>query len=173
MYIKTSNGAYEKPYSIGQLRKDNPNTSFPKNPSEALLAEWGVFPVTPTPQPAYDPATEKVIDDAPVYVEGAWQQTWQVVPLNDQEKAERQNAAREQLKNTGIEINGVLCSATRNDQDGLTAVAMGVTLARMAGEVFPPTVFYFENGSSMVITDDNFDSIYSQWVPFRQSFFAA
>lgn len=76
-------------------------------------------------------------------------------------------------KLTGIEINGIQCSATRNDQDGLTAVAMGVTLARMAGEAFPPTVFYFENGSSMVIADDNFDSIYSQWVPFRQSFFAA
>jgi hypothetical protein len=76
------------------------------------------------------------------------------------------------LKLIGIEINGIHCSATRNDQDGLTAVAMGVTLARMAGEVFPPTVFYFENGSSIVIKDDNFDSIYAQWVPFRQSFFA-
>ena len=45
MYVKANNGVAEiYPYSIGLLRKDNPNTSFPKNPSDELLAEWGVFP---------------------------------------------------------------------------------------------------------------------------------
>lgn len=78
----------------------------------------------------------------------------------------------EELKLQGVEINGVMCSATRDDQNGLSAVALGVTIARLNGQTFPDTRFQFENGNSLIITDDNFDAIYGQWVPFRQSFFA-
>ena len=74
-------------------------------------------------------------------------------------------------KLVGTLIEGVMCSATRDDQNGLTAVAMGITLARASGTTFPDTVFKFANGNSLVITDANFDSIYAVWVPFRQSFF--
>jgi hypothetical protein len=74
-------------------------------------------------------------------------------------------------KLVGTLINGVMCSATRDDQNGLTAVAMGITLARASGKTFPDTAFQFANGNSLVITDANFDSIYAVWVPFRQSFF--
>lgn len=99
MYIKTTNGAYEKPYSIGQLRKDNPGTSFPKNPSEALLAEWGVFPVTPVAQPSVD-HTKNVIEKPPVNVNGKWTQVWEVADATAQEisqrLADKANAVREQ-----------------------------------------------------------------------------
>lgn len=99
MYIKVTNGAYEKPYSIGQLRKDNPRTSFPKNPSEALLAEWGVFPVSPVSQPSVD-HTKNVIEKSPVKVNGKWTQAWEVANATAQEIeqriAEKANAAREQ-----------------------------------------------------------------------------
>jgi len=87
MYIKTLNGAYEKPYSIGQLRKDSPNTSFPKNPTPELLAEWGVYAVTPTNQPSFNPAAEKAVDDNPVNQNGQWVQVWKIVPLNADEIA--------------------------------------------------------------------------------------
>jgi hypothetical protein len=91
------------------------------------------------------------------------------LPSPEQQLAEE----REALKLTGVEVLGVMCSATSSDQSGLSAVAIGVTMARAAGQVFPDTRFYFENGNSLVITDANFDSIYSAWVPFRQSFFSA
>lgn len=78
----------------------------------------------------------------------------------------------EDLKLQGVEILGVMCSATRDDQNGLSAVAVGVTMARAAGQAFPDTQFYFANGNSLIITDDNFDQVYATWVPFRQSFFA-
>jgi hypothetical protein len=89
MYIKTLNGAYEKPYSIGQLRKDNPNTSFPKYPTDELLAEWNVYPLTSSSQPPYNPATEKVVDDTPVNQNGRWTQVWRVVPLTADEIASK------------------------------------------------------------------------------------
>ena len=75
-------------------------------------------------------------------------------------------------KMVGVEILGVMCSATKSDQSGLSAVALGVTIARAGGQEFPPTRFEFENGNTLVITDDNFNEIYSLWTPFRQSFFS-
>jgi len=80
-------------------------------------------------------------------------------------------AALELSKTIGIDILGVMCSATKTDQSGLTAVALGVTLARMANTTFPDTKFEFENGNSLVVTNANFDTIYAAWMPFRQSFF--
>jgi hypothetical protein len=80
--------------------------------------------------------------------------------------------AQEALKLSGVEILGVMCSATKEDQSGLSAVALGVTIARANGQTFPATRFEFENGNSLVITDANFNSVYAAWTPFRQSFFA-
>lgn len=76
-------------------------------------------------------------------------------------------------KLAGVEILGVMCSATKEDQNGLTAIATGIIISRGASQTFPDTVFYFQNGNQLTITDSNFDSIYATWVPFRQSFFAA
>ena len=49
-YIKITGGTTER-YTFRQLRKDNPNTSFPKEPSTETLAALGVFPVTQVDQP--------------------------------------------------------------------------------------------------------------------------
>jgi hypothetical protein len=61
MHLKLTNGQPEK-YSIGQLRRDNPNTSFPKNPTDQLLADWSVYPYTRPNLPEYDPLTANVVD---------------------------------------------------------------------------------------------------------------
>lgn len=81
MYLKLTNGQPEI-YSIGQLRRDNPNTSFPKHPTDALLAEWDVYPYTVPDRPSYDPLTQQMnqgpfVQDA----QGAWSLTWTVAQL--------------------------------------------------------------------------------------------
>ena len=73
-------------------------------------------------------------------------------------------------KLTGIEFDGVMCSATRDDQAGLMAVLMA---KQMQGEAFKPTSFYFANGNKLVITKDNIAAFTAVWMPFRQSFFVA
>lgn len=80
--------------------------------------------------------------------------------------------AQQALRLSGVEILGVMCSATKGDQAGLSAVALGITIARSNGQVFPSTRFEFENGNSLIITNNNFDQVYAIWAPFRQSFFA-
>ena len=47
MYLKIENDTVSK-YSMGQLLKDNPLTSFPKEPSDSLLASYNVFKYTKT-----------------------------------------------------------------------------------------------------------------------------
>ena len=52
MYAKVSGTTVvQYPYTIGQLRKDNPNVSFPKNINSATLARFGVVGVLEGPQP--------------------------------------------------------------------------------------------------------------------------
>jgi hypothetical protein len=47
LLVKASNNTVvQYPYSLGLLRKDNPNTSFPKKPSASDMAAFGVHPVT-------------------------------------------------------------------------------------------------------------------------------
>jgi hypothetical protein len=80
MLVKLNNGVVEKyPYSIGQLRKDNPQTSFPKAPSEKCLAEWGVMPVQKTDPPVVDPVKQRTIEGTPVCEEGVWKQSWVIL----------------------------------------------------------------------------------------------
>ena len=86
-YVKITNGQSET-YSIGQLRRDNPNTSFPKRPSDELLADWGVYPYTVQDRPDYDQFTQTLKQTALTEVDGAWTQGWEVNNLSA-EDAER------------------------------------------------------------------------------------
>ncbi len=78
MYVLAPNAVIEKyPYSIGDLRRDNPQTSFPAQPTNALLAEYGVFPVSRTDIPVVD--YKKAVTEAnPKRVNGQWVQVWTV-----------------------------------------------------------------------------------------------
>ena len=86
-YLKLTNGAPET-YSIGQLRRDNPQVSFPKNPSDSLLADWDVYPYTANERPTYESLTQRC-EAAPFeQIGGVWVQDWVVEqqPLADAER---------------------------------------------------------------------------------------
>jgi len=93
-YVKASGNTVEKfPYSIGLLRKENPNTSFPKRMSDSALANWGVYPVTEAPDPAYDDVTQRVvIDSHPTLVSGNWVRQKSVVALSAEEAEAKSKA---------------------------------------------------------------------------------
>lgn len=83
-----NNTVIQYPYSVTQLKKDNPQTSFPANPSDALLASYNVFPVKPTERPAFDPAKQRVVEGTPEKVSGQWTQVWNVVALTAEETSQ-------------------------------------------------------------------------------------
>lgn len=74
------------PYSISQLRRDNPQVSFPQVVSDECAAEYGVYPLQATPQPSCDPATQKVVAGIPVFQLNQWVQVWEVVALSATEQ---------------------------------------------------------------------------------------
>jgi hypothetical protein len=86
MYILISDGADAVyPYSPSRLRADNPQTSFPDKMPASLLMEWGVYPVTPTFAPVYDPATHRLKEAPPQQINAEWVQAWIVEPLTPEE----------------------------------------------------------------------------------------
>lgn len=98
MYILAPNQIAEiYPYSIGQLRRDNPQTSFPRNPSETLLAQYNVFSVVLTPQPEINPMAQRIEEATPVLFEGDWLQVWSVIDLTPEEIAQRLQERREAM----------------------------------------------------------------------------
>lgn len=84
MYIKINAGVPEA-YSVAQLRADNPQTSFPAQMTDELLAEWGVYPVVLSTTPVCG-EKEVVEEDGYFQLEdGSWTQAWLVRPMNAQE----------------------------------------------------------------------------------------
>ena len=99
MHALVVNGTVETyPYSIGQLRKDNPQTSFPKNPSDDLLASFGVYPVASTERPDYSPITHDLREGSPELVDGVWTQVWVVEAAAPDEVLRRRAEQHEQIR---------------------------------------------------------------------------
>lgn len=101
MYIKHNGSELIKfPYSISDFRKDNANTSFPKIITEATLAEFGVSPITVQEAPSYDQQTQKAVllEDNPIYSDGVWCLSWEVVNKTEEEMAEELAAAASQVR---------------------------------------------------------------------------
>jgi hypothetical protein len=99
MYALITNQVLEKyPYSISDLKKDNPQTSFPDEVLESTLAEWNVFPVTSFEVPDYDATSQRVEESTPVLINGQWTQVWNVASLTSEEVLQMQNESAEQIR---------------------------------------------------------------------------
>ena len=87
LYLKAINDQVEQyPYSLGQLRKDNANTTFPKNPSAEVLSAFNMFPVREvTPTLTDGEKLEKVW--VPTLVSGEWILPHRAVPKTEEDLA--------------------------------------------------------------------------------------
>lgn len=75
------------PYSLGMLRKENPNTSFPKNPTAFDMAEFNVYPVTEA-NPTVGNGQRLAKTWTPTLVGGKWILAHEAVDLTSDEIAE-------------------------------------------------------------------------------------
>ena len=92
MHLKLTNGTPAK-YTLGQLRRDNPHTSFPKLIPDDLLASYDVYPYTRPAAPEYDSLTHRLTDGSFEQVDGAWVLPY-VVEQQPLEQAERNIRSR-------------------------------------------------------------------------------
>ena len=88
LLVKATNDTVQQyPYSIGLLRKENPNTSFPKQVSAADMASFNVYPVTETFPTVAD--TQKLVKVwTPTLVGGDWVLAHEAVDLTSDDIAE-------------------------------------------------------------------------------------
>ena len=100
MYVKATNNTVDTyPYSVKQLRGDNPNVSFPKDMTAEQLAAWGVYPVTVAADPSYDSLTHKIEQAAePTLVNGAWLLSKTTVALTAEEIQNNSDAEAELVR---------------------------------------------------------------------------
>lgn len=69
-----------------------------------------------------------------------------------------------QAKFTGIEFEGVMCSAMKEDQWGLSSIKSYVESGNSVR-------YEFANGNTLVLTPENVSAFEAVWLPFRASFF--
>lgn len=99
MYIKINTQTkevLEYPYRFTKIFEEHPNTSFPKLIAEDLLADYGIYLVSQSGLPEYDPLTQMVQETSPVWNEEkqCYRQTFEVVPITEEQY---QQAVRSQI----------------------------------------------------------------------------
>lgn len=94
MFVKITNGQVEKyPFTIGDLRKDNKNVSFPKNIDDETLQRLGVYRVVEVPAPEYNSRTHRLVTQAPSLVNGVWTVT-RIAVAKDQAQIDNENTQK-------------------------------------------------------------------------------
>jgi hypothetical protein len=78
------------PRSLWQLRQENPNVSFPAEPTDEDLAPFDHANVHPTPPPEYDQRTQRIEESKEPMVDddGSYHQVWIVRDATEQEIAD-------------------------------------------------------------------------------------
>jgi hypothetical protein len=108
LYAKVENGSVvQYPYEIANLRKDNPNVSFPKTvmEDEHIRTDYGVVEVLEAVIPSDDVEVDdngvvtkypdnNVTEGAPIKVNGDWKQVWEQTPKTELERDEQVRAIR-------------------------------------------------------------------------------
>ena len=98
MFIKLTNGIPEN-YTIGQLRRDNPNVSFPKDIPQSTLEAFGVYEVRELPRPTYNPETHYLTASDFYQVDNQWQIHYNLEPLLRAQVEQTMRAKRDNLLN--------------------------------------------------------------------------
>jgi len=100
MHALIENGAVAQyPYSTGDLKRANPQTSFPSEISDASLLEYGVHRVFFATQPEVT-ATQVLEEGTPVFSteDQRWTQTFAVRDMSAEEVASRNDAQAVQVR---------------------------------------------------------------------------
>jgi hypothetical protein len=100
MFALIENGAVKQyPYSVGELKRTRPNTSFPSVISDALMAENGAMRVYFSTQPVLS-STQVLEEDSPVFSneDQRWTQVWRVRDMTAAEVTQQFDSAAAEVR---------------------------------------------------------------------------
>jgi hypothetical protein len=91
------NKVVKYPYRDSDLRKDNPNVSFPRKITDEVFLEYGAVRVIFSTPPEIT-HFQRLIEEAPIWSDNRWNQTWVVVDLSKEEAAELTTQKVEEIR---------------------------------------------------------------------------
>ena len=97
-YVKTNpdGSVAVYPYSLLQLKRDNPNVSFPSPLTDDVAANFWVYPVRSTQAPAFDYKKNNVLNVAKQ--NNIWIQVWSQVDASAEEIAQRTDDKAQEVR---------------------------------------------------------------------------
>ena len=102
MYLRIVNNQTTYPYSLQQLREDNPRISFPSEMTESVMNEFDIFEVRPTPKP--NDYTKNISEGTPILVEGVYYQNWEQTNASESEINSRIEIKWEEIRQIRNEL---------------------------------------------------------------------
>ena len=90
--ILKDNKITQWPIDVIDLRKENPNTSFPEDISGLDLSSFNVVTIEEVAKSSFDAKTQKITEGDPVLDSGKWKQTWTVTSLTSDEITTNNNS---------------------------------------------------------------------------------
>jgi len=94
MYVKIKNGSVDVfPYTFSMLKKENPETSFPKEIPESVLASYDIYPVVGQDMPSdFNPRTQNInLSSVPTLIDSVWTRVWTITNKTQEEINEVNN----------------------------------------------------------------------------------
>lgn len=86
IFVNQQQSILKYPAVDADVIRANPNTSFPANPSDALLSSYGLHDVIATQPPEHDSFAQRVVEISPVLnEEQQWEQAWQKLDIPPEE----------------------------------------------------------------------------------------
>jgi hypothetical protein len=116
IYVKTDsqNNILVYPYNLDMFRKENSNVSLPSELTSEFLETYLIFKVHPTKAPEVS-KEKKIIPVKPVFENGVWFQSWNVVDKTqqeiEQEYIQRSRNIRERRNRLLLETDWVVAKA--------------------------------------------------------------
>ena len=84
MYLKVSGSTITYPYSVYDLKTENPNTSFPTTITDSLLEEFGVYKVELKDSGYDNDDTKDVVEVTPTLSGSVYVQTYQITDADSE-----------------------------------------------------------------------------------------
>jgi len=102
MYLRIVNNITTYPYSLEQLREDNPRTSFPSEMTESVMNEFDIFEVRQTPKP--NDYTKNISEGTPILIDGVYYQNWEQTSASEAEINSRIEIKWEEIRQIRNEL---------------------------------------------------------------------
>jgi len=100
MYLKVSVSTITYPYSVYDLKAENPNTSFPTTIPDSLLEEFGVYKVESKDSGYDNDDTKDVLEITPILSGSVYVQTYQITDADSETIEKRKEIKWAEVRTT-------------------------------------------------------------------------